>query len=104
MHPLIATAIYRDVPDALRGGMHNAAVVAIRSAGLGPTAAARHLLELPCEGKPEAVDWLREAAHESICAPGRRRPHADCSAGPCRNLPCRRTGPHCCTNSPAPPS
>ncbi|OSZ60307.1 hypothetical protein OQI_11480 [Streptomyces pharetrae CZA14] len=68
VHPLIATAIYRDVPDALRGGMHNAAVVAIRSAGLGPTAAARHLLELPCEGKPEAVDWLREAAHEYLRA------------------------------------
>ncbi|MFI9345554.1 ATP-binding protein [Streptomyces sp. NPDC052773] len=66
VHPIIATAIYRDVPDALRGGMHNAAAVAIRTAGYGITAAARHLLEVPCEGRPEAVEWLREAAREYL--------------------------------------
>jgi DNA-binding CsgD family transcriptional regulator len=66
VHPIIATAIYRDVPDALRDGMHNAAAVAIRTAGYGITAAARHLLEVPCEGKPEAVEWLREAAREYL--------------------------------------
>ncbi|QIJ61230.1 AAA family ATPase [Streptomyces sp. JB150] len=66
VHPIIATAIYRDVPDGLRGGMHNAAAVAIRTAGYGITAAARHLLEVPCEGKPEAVEWLREAAREYL--------------------------------------
>ncbi|MGY1578131.1 ATP-binding protein [Streptomyces sp. MN13] len=68
VHPLIATAVYRDVPDGLRGGLHNAAAIAIRAGGYGATAAARHLLEVPCEGKPEAVEWLREAAREYLRA------------------------------------
>ncbi|MER6349822.1 ATP-binding protein [Streptomyces sp. NPDC001595] len=68
VHPLIATTIYGDVPDALRAGMHNAAAVAIRAAGFGPTDAARHLLEVPCEGKSELVECLREAAREYLRA------------------------------------
>ncbi|WP_367324958.1 AAA family ATPase [Streptomyces sp. HUAS ZL42] len=66
VHPLIATTIYRSIPPALRVGLHNAAAEAVRAAGYGPTAAARHLLEVPCEGKPEAVECLREAAREYL--------------------------------------
>ncbi|GGS50474.1 AAA family ATPase [Streptomyces griseoviridis] len=66
VHPLIATAVYRDVPAPLRVGMHNAAAEAVRAAGAGPTAAARHLLEVPCEGSSEAVACLREAAREYL--------------------------------------
>ncbi|MFC3572395.1 ATP-binding protein [Streptomyces yaanensis] len=68
VHPLIATAVYRAIPSALRVGLHNAAAEAVRAAGLGATAAARHLLEVPCEGNAEAVACLREAAHEYLRA------------------------------------
>ncbi|MFD7275663.1 ATP-binding protein [Streptomyces sp. NPDC059862] len=68
VHPLIATTVYRGIPPSLRPGLHNAAAEAVRAAGLGPTAAARHLLEVPCEGRPEAVACLREAAHEYLRA------------------------------------
>ncbi|GAA3291981.1 AAA family ATPase [Streptomyces cinereospinus] len=68
VHPLIATTIYRSIRTGFRVGMHNAAAVAVRAAGLGPTAAARHLLEVPCEGSTEAVACLWEAAREYLRA------------------------------------
>ncbi|MEV8592266.1 AAA family ATPase [Streptomyces sp. NPDC052012] len=68
VHPLIATTIYRSIPPHLRVGLHNQAAEAIRAAGFGPTAAARHLLEVPCEGRTEAVACLREAAREYLRA------------------------------------
>lgn len=67
-HPLVATTIYRDVPTHLRVGMHNRAAEVVRAAGFGPTAAARHLLEVPCDGRPEAVECLRAAAREYLHA------------------------------------
>ncbi|MPY56839.1 ATP-binding protein [Streptomyces spongiae] len=68
VHPTIATTVYQDIPAALRVGLHNTAAEAVRAAGLGPTAAARHLLEVPCDGRPEAVACLREAAREYLRA------------------------------------
>ncbi|MEU1055594.1 AAA family ATPase [Streptomyces sp. NPDC005876] len=68
VHPLIATAVYRDIPAGLRTGLHNAAAEIVGSAGLGPTAAARHLLEVPREGRPGAVACLREAGREYLRA------------------------------------
>ncbi|WP_328843909.1 ATP-binding protein [Streptomyces sp. NBC_00258] len=68
VHPLIATAVYRDISASLRVGLHNAAAEAVHAAGFGPTAASRHLLEVPCEGRPEAVACLREAAREYLSA------------------------------------
>ncbi|GHE08052.1 hypothetical protein [Streptomyces alanosinicus] len=68
VHPLIATTIYRSIRRAFRAGLHNAAAEAVLAAGYGPTAAARHLLEVPCEGRPEAVACLREAAREYLHA------------------------------------
>ncbi|MFD7667370.1 ATP-binding protein [Streptomyces sp. NPDC059788] len=63
-HPLIATAVHRAIPTALRVGMHNMAAEAVVEAGLGPTVAARHLLEVPCQGDDWVVSRLRQAARE----------------------------------------
>ncbi|MFF3905649.1 ATP-binding protein [Streptomyces sp. NPDC001848] len=68
VHPLIATTVYRAIPPGVRVGLHNAAAEAVRTAGLGAVAAARHLLEVPCEGNTDAVDCLREAAREYLRA------------------------------------
>ncbi|MEV5437621.1 AAA family ATPase [Streptomyces sp. NPDC052682] len=68
VHPVIATTIYRNIRPRWRVGLHNAAVEALQAAGHGATAVARHLLEVPCEGRPEAVECLREAAREYLRA------------------------------------
>ncbi|MET7453104.1 AAA family ATPase [Streptomyces sp. NPDC005574] len=68
VHPLIATTVYRSIPPSLRVGLHNAAAEAVRAAGFGPTAAARHLLEVPCDERPEAVECLRAAGREYLRA------------------------------------
>ncbi|MGW0820732.1 ATP-binding protein [Streptomyces sp. NPDC002845] len=68
VHPTIATAVYENIPAGLRVGLHNKAAEAVLAAGFGPTTASRHLLEVPCEGKPEAVVCLREAAREYLRA------------------------------------
>ncbi|MDX3245645.1 ATP-binding protein [Streptomyces sp. ME18-1-4] len=68
VHPLIATTIYRSIQPAFRVGLHNAAALAVRAAGFGPAEAVRHLLEVPCEGRTEVVECLREAARECLRA------------------------------------
>ncbi|WP_185922034.1 ATP-binding protein, partial [Streptomyces sp. WAC06614] len=68
VHPLIATALYRAVPDAVRVALHGQAAVAVVDAGLGAGAAARHLLETHPEGDPWVVRTLREAAAENLRA------------------------------------
>ncbi|MER6070631.1 AAA family ATPase [Streptomyces sp. NPDC001817] len=68
VHPLIATTIYRSIRTAFRAGLHNAAAQAVLAAGYGATAAARHLLEVPCEGNAETVACLREAARAYLRA------------------------------------
>lgn len=68
VHPLIATAIYRGIPDALRVALHGKAAAAVVDAGLGPSAAARHLLETHPENDPWVVRNLREAAGENLRA------------------------------------
>ncbi|PAZ15567.1 hypothetical protein CLM62_12245 [Streptomyces sp. SA15] len=68
VHPLIATTIYRAIPSSLRVGMHNAAAYAAQVARSDPTIAARHLLEVPCDGSPEAVACLRAAGREHLRA------------------------------------
>ncbi|MEQ8143304.1 AAA family ATPase [Streptomyces sp. OP7] len=54
VHPLIATAVYNSIPDALRRAMH------------GIAAAARHLLEVHPDDDEELVWQLREAAREHL--------------------------------------
>ncbi|MFD9305056.1 ATP-binding protein [Streptomyces sp. NPDC060048] len=68
VHPLIATSIYRAIPDALRVALHGKAAAAVVDAGLGPSAAARHLLETHPENDPGVVRTLREAAGENLRA------------------------------------
>ncbi|WP_346766119.1 AAA family ATPase [Streptomyces sp. A0592] len=68
VHPLIATAIYRAIPDALRVALHGKAAAAVVDAGLGASAAARHLLETHPENDPWVVRTLREAAGENLRA------------------------------------
>ncbi|MEU2775319.1 AAA family ATPase [Streptomyces sp. NPDC007162] len=69
VHALTATTVYWSIrPPAFRAGLHNAAAEAVLAAGYGPDVAARHLLEVPCEGNPEAVACFREAARENLRA------------------------------------
>ncbi|MFJ3803965.1 ATP-binding protein [Streptomyces sp. NPDC090088] len=62
VHPLITTTIYRSIRTAFRTGLHNTAAQTLLAAGYGPATAARHLMEVPCEDRPETVACLREAA------------------------------------------
>ncbi|MFE4963171.1 ATP-binding protein [Streptomyces sp. NPDC056660] len=66
VHPLITTTIYRSIRTGFRTGLHNTAAQAVLAAGYGPTKAARHLLEVPCDDRPETVACLREAAREYL--------------------------------------
>nr|WP_317851013.1 ATP-binding protein [Streptomyces venezuelae] len=68
VHPLIATTVYRSIPDATRVALHGQAAWCVVDAGLGPTAAARHLLETHPEGDPWVVNQLRAAAGENLRA------------------------------------
>lgn len=68
VHPLIATAVYRAIPDAVRVALHGQAAWSVVDAGLGSTAAARHLMETHPEGDPWVVHHLREAARETLRA------------------------------------
>ncbi|MER5467173.1 AAA family ATPase [Streptomyces sp. NPDC002685] len=66
VHPLIATAVYRSIPDALRTAMHGQAAWAVTESGRGAAAASRHLLEVHPDDDPELVDQMREAAREHL--------------------------------------
>ncbi|MDJ0344175.1 AAA family ATPase [Streptomyces sp. H10-C2] len=68
VHPLIATAVYRAIPDAVRVALHGQAAWSVVDAGLGSSAAARHLLETHPEGDPWVVGRLRAAARETLRA------------------------------------
>lgn len=63
-HPLVSTAVYRAIPAAFRVAMHGQAAAVVSQAGLGATAAARHLLETHPESDPWVVQQLSEAARE----------------------------------------
>ncbi|MFF3514524.1 ATP-binding protein [Streptomyces sp. NPDC002573] len=66
VHPLIATAVYRAIPSAMRTAMHGQAASAVVDAGLNITVAARHLLETHPSNDPETVQQLRAAARENL--------------------------------------
>ncbi|MET9382585.1 AAA family ATPase [Streptomyces sp. NPDC002928] len=68
VHPLIATAVYRAIPAGFRVALHGQAAWCVVDAGLGPAAAARHLLETHPEGDPWVVQQLRAAAGETLRA------------------------------------
>ncbi|MEV0977521.1 AAA family ATPase [Streptomyces sp. NPDC049915] len=66
VHPLIATAVYNSIPDALRRAMHGIAAEFVTDLGLGAAAASRHLLQVHPDDDEELVDQLREAAREHL--------------------------------------
>ncbi|MFF0744621.1 ATP-binding protein [Streptomyces sp. NPDC004111] len=68
VHPLIATAVYRAIPDAFRVALHGQAAWCVVNAGLGPVAAARHLEETHPDADPWTVRQLRAAARETLRA------------------------------------
>ncbi|GAA2304425.1 AAA family ATPase [Streptomyces kunmingensis] len=68
VHPLIATAVYRAIPSGVRVALHGQAAWTVVNAGLGSSAAARHLLETHPDGDPWVVQQLRSAARETVRA------------------------------------
>ncbi|MFJ1968292.1 ATP-binding protein [Streptomyces sp. NPDC087903] len=66
VHPLIATAVYNSIPDALRTAMHGIAAQVVTDSGLGTAAASRHLLQVHPDDDEELVQQLREAAREHL--------------------------------------
>ncbi len=66
VHPLIATAVYNSIPDALRRAMHGIAAQLVTDSGLGAAAASRHLLQVHPDDDQELVAQLREAAREHL--------------------------------------
>ncbi|WP_435613008.1 ATP-binding protein [Streptomyces sp. bgisy159] len=66
VHPLIATAVYNSVPEALRRAMHGIAAQIVTQAGKGVAAASRHLLQVHPDDDEELVAQLREAAREHL--------------------------------------
>ena len=68
VHPLIATAVYRAIPSGVRVALHGQAAWCVIDAGLGPSAAARHLMETHPDGDTWVVHHLRAAARETLRA------------------------------------
>ncbi|WP_328877971.1 ATP-binding protein [Streptomyces sp. NBC_00299] len=66
VHPLIASAVYNSIPDALRTAMHGIAARVVTDNGRGAAVAARHLLEVHPDSDEELVEQLREAAREHL--------------------------------------
>ncbi|MGW3493449.1 ATP-binding protein [Streptomyces sp. NPDC001020] len=66
VHPLIASAVYRSIPDGLRTAMHGIAAQVVTDCGLGAAAASRHLLEVHPDDDEELVEQMREAAREHL--------------------------------------
>lgn len=66
VHPLIATAVYDSIPDALRTAMHGIAAQVLTDSGFGAAAASRHLLQVHPDDDEELVEQLRKAAREHL--------------------------------------
>ncbi|SEK95507.1 ATP-binding protein [Streptacidiphilus jiangxiensis] len=62
VHPLIATSVYRSIPEEERTDLHDRAARTVLEAGRSPMVAARHWLEVPPRGDSRVVGQLREAA------------------------------------------
>ncbi|MFF2379836.1 ATP-binding protein [Streptomyces sp. NPDC058108] len=65
VHPLVATAVYRAIPGGVRVALHGQAAWCVINEGLGPSAAARHLMESHPDGDVWVVQQLRAAARET---------------------------------------
>ncbi|MFJ3304191.1 ATP-binding protein [Streptomyces sp. NPDC086549] len=66
VHPLIASAVYNSIPEALCTAMHGIAAEVVTDSGRGAAAASRHLLQVHPDDDEELVVQLREAAREHL--------------------------------------
>ncbi|MFE7972821.1 ATP-binding protein [Streptomyces shenzhenensis] len=66
VHPLIATAVYHSIPEALCTAMHGIAAQVVTDSGRGAAVASRHLLRVHPDDDEELVEQLREAAREHL--------------------------------------
>ncbi|MER6528683.1 AAA family ATPase [Streptomyces sp. NPDC001508] len=66
VHPLIASAVYHSIPEALCTAMHGIAAQVVTDSGRGAAAASRHLLRVHPDDDEELVEQLREAAREHL--------------------------------------
>ncbi|MEU9924861.1 AAA family ATPase [Streptomyces griseoluteus] len=66
VHPLIASAVYDSITDAMRTAMHGIAANIVAETGRSAAEAARHLLKVHPEGDETLVEQLREAAREHL--------------------------------------
>ena len=66
VHPIVRSAIYADIPQAERGGMHAAAARVLLAEGAQPRDVAPHLLSADAAGDPEVVATLRAAAERAM--------------------------------------
>ncbi|MEU6141708.1 AAA family ATPase [Streptomyces sp. NPDC047081] len=66
VHPLIQSAVYNSIPDALCTAMHGIAAQVITDSGRGAAMASRHLLRVHPDDDEELVEQLREAAREHL--------------------------------------
>ncbi|MGW5336308.1 ATP-binding protein [Streptomyces bauhiniae] len=66
VHPLIASAVYDSITDAMRTAMHGIAANIVTETGRSAAEAARHLLKVHPEGDETLVEQLREAAREHL--------------------------------------
>jgi tetratricopeptide (TPR) repeat protein len=66
VHPLIASAVYNSIPEALCTAMHGIAAQVVTESGRGAAEASRHLLRVHPDDDEELVEQLREAAREHL--------------------------------------
>lgn len=66
LHPLIASAVYKSIPPAMRTAMHGVAAQVVTASGRGAAAASQHLLQVHPDDDPELVAQMREAASEHL--------------------------------------
>jgi len=66
VHPLIAAAIYRDIPSGERDLQHQRAAELLHAAGASSEQVAGHLLLAPARGEPRVVETLAGAAARAL--------------------------------------
>ncbi len=62
VHDLVRLALYKDIPLAVRVGLHRDVAVALAAAGAPALQVGEHFLRSAAPGDREAVDWLERAA------------------------------------------
>ncbi len=67
-HDLIRDAIYEDLPQSMRVGLHREAVNRLVQSGAPAQRVAEHLMRSAERGDTDAVEWLTKAARESAAS------------------------------------